>query len=252
MNARRCMPCIALLGLLAACAPLRYQVPVPTDHPYQEQLHVQAARHWDLMAGYTADMVVRELKARGLDSTPIGLRRPDPLTASDFDRALHELLATRLTQAGILLWRQRDAANVLDIDTQVVEFDSSRGNGFEKSRTQGAFTALAAGLIVLNPHRSWSDTRTTVFATAAAVGADLANAEMLRQHPLIDRDVPEVELMVHVSLRQGDSLLARRSDIFYVTTGDANLYRAKPEQKRSDKTLFEVIKNYDASRAPLR
>ena len=251
MNARPIRPallCIPLLGLLAACAPVRYQVPVPTDHAYEEQAHVQAARHWDRMAEYMADMTMRELKARGLEGTPIGLRQPDPATASAFDRALHELLTTRLTQAGVLLWRSRDAANTIDIDTQVVEFDSGRGNGLETVLPHGSFTALAAGLIVFNPNRGWTDTQTALLGTAAAVGADLARAEMLRQHPQLGRDIPDFELLVHVSLRQGDSLLARRSDIFYVSDGDANLYRARPEQ-RGKRSLFQTIKDYDAARA---
>lgn len=244
--------CIPLFGLLAACAPVRYQVPVPADHPREEQLHLQAARHWDRMAGYIADELLRELKAGGLEGSPISLRRPDPQTASAFDRALHDLLVTRLTRAGALLWVTRDAANVLDIETQMVEFDDGRRNGFESWLPHGTYTILAAGLIAMNPHRSWSDTKTTVIATAAAAGVDLGLAELQRQHPQLGRDIPDVELLVHASLRQGNRLLARRSDIFYVSTGDANLYRAKPEQKRSDRTLFQTIKDYDATRAPLR
>ena len=177
-----------LLVLLAGCTQFA-QVPKPSIYPYTLQQHMQAAHHWDVLAGEVVGNV-----AVSLMDGPVTLAGPvyvrDHDGRSPFDRAFRSFLITELRKHGV--WISLEGANSADIN---------HGNYFVIN--------WDVQLVVHNAYRSnpplgdvWQGTH--------------------------DRPLPHSEVIITTTTTNRGVIVSRRSDIFYINDEDWQHYWSIP------------------------
>jgi hypothetical protein len=196
---------MALLALLAGCAP----TPVPTTWWITTQPKLQAAQHWDLLAG----QVVAELAAAMPPESTAAVELAQPPIETDFSQAFRGFLTTRLMDRGYRVWTHGAPVSI-EYRSQVVQH---AGRDRDHRPPPGTFTALGA-LVgigdVLASH--WND---PVLAGAgfgvglaldAAAGAYTSNSdtELVESVLVVDRGVVNFE----------------RNYIFYINTDERGEY----------------------------
>lgn len=196
MNSRcrsRLFAAALVLSTAAACsAPQRYSpIPLPANHPTSLQREVQAVHHWRLMAASIA-LATRQM----VESEPGGMTASFTLVpsqqTSDFSQAFHELLITELHNAGLRIAIPPAAGTAIRYTIQLVEFGDGRRTDYP------------------------------LYATDGNLPPELAVTDASE---ISDWRAPRHELMVTTSIQRGDSYGLRRSDIYYLRSEDAQLYR---------------------------
>ncbi|TAN51149.1 MAG: hypothetical protein EPN21_07380 [Methylococcaceae bacterium] len=111
---------------MTACA--QRPLPTATSYPVSAQQKMQAVHHWDVLAENLAASISDKLSMNPGN-------RPVYLAAdgqnSDFGRALHNMLTSRLLERGVAVstaaYGGADKPLLLKIDTQVVNFNDREG-----------------------------------------------------------------------------------------------------------------------------
>lgn len=193
-----------LVILLGGCS--SSQVPYTQNHPVSYQKVARAASHWDILAD---DVAAQTVAAIGTQKT---IYVDAPKEATDFNRAFHNFLITRMVNKGITVSKQKNDAIEVQYEAQVVRHNSER-----RAYKPGTITTLAAGLLVAHNVSHWSpDSQAAAFLGAAA-GADAAVS--------MDAGSPtKTELVVTTSAVEGGRYLVRKTDIYYVEAEDTSLF----------------------------
>jgi len=206
----------ALALSVAACntAPYRYAaVPLPTNHPTALQREVQAVQHWQLLAASIA-LATRSM----LDAEPETLNHPFSVVpsqpSSEFSRAFHELLVTELHKAGVRVAAPPAGGTAIRYVIRLIEFGDGR-------RTDYPF-----------------------YATNDSLPPELGVTD---QSELSDRSVPRHELLVTTSILRGDGYWLRRSDIHYLRSEDAELYRPH-SHALAQASLIDIVRTRESRR----
>lgn len=206
----------ALALTLAGChtPPYRYSaVPLPANHPTALQREVQAVQHWQLLAANVALATRRMLEAEPqVLNHPFSVVPPQP--ASAFSRAFHELLITELHKTGVHVAVPPATGTAIRYAIHLIEFGDGR-------RTDLPF-----------------------YATGDSLPAELAIADASE---LSDHRVPRHELLVVTSILRGGSYWLRRSDIHYLRSEDAELYRADGHVL-ADARLIDIVRAQESRR----
>ena len=211
-----------LLAALAGCSTL--DVPRAENYPATDQLKARAVHHWNVLA----DDVAMRISASALPASAqaTGAYHLHTSTVSPFHRAFSSLLLTRLVNNGVPMVTQategdKAHARIL-FDVQVVQHHSSAFNA-----PQFPLTFLAVGLSVLRGMYLYPPTELggAAIGLAAATGMDLAQQHMSGQ---AQGGPTRTELLVSTTVEQGQRLVARTSDIYYIDSEDAKLFMEPP------------------------
>lgn len=196
------------LAALTACA--TSPIPMAENFPISSQLKVRAAGHWQAMSKDVVSKTVASLKQAGA-SQPVFIALPE--SATQFDRAFRDFLATELVNAGVKVQVKPEGALVVSYNTQVVEHAPPRPD-FEP----GKYTKLTAGLWVLG-----------AIAADSALGAGIATLGLTGYKDYkdsVDANGPSgMELILTTTVHNGEQLITRKTDVYYVEAPDAKLYR---------------------------
>lgn len=196
---------LGMFALLSGCG--TSQVPYTQNHPVSYQKVARATSHWDILAD---DVAAQTVAAIGTQKT---IYVAAPTEATDFNRAFHNFLITRMVNKGIPVSNQKMGAIEVQYETQVIQHNSER-NAYKP----GTITMLTAGLMVAYNVHSWaSQSAPGVALMGGAVAAD-AIASTDAGKP------PKTELVVTTSAVEGGRYLVRKTDIYYIEPEDASLF----------------------------
>lgn len=195
----------ACLLLLSACESAR--IPFTENHPASYQKVVRATQHWDLLAD---DIASQTLIAIGTNK-PIHVVRSE--TDTDFSRAFHHFLVSRMVARKMQVVNGHDEAVDVFYDVQVIAHNSSR-----RTHLPGTLSMLAGGLMVAYNVPGWNLLNDrTVAATAGVVAGDA----LLSQ----ESGAPtRTELVVTTTALEGERYLMQRTDIYYLEPEDVPLF----------------------------
>lgn len=241
---RHSMAAAALALSLAACSTTpRYEAPVPTDAPRQTQLKLQALKHWELVSQDHARTLVDSLRGAGLATTPVAVVAES--APSSFGEAYHELLLTRLVEAGLHVVRGAPAPLEISYRTQLIGFEPGRDNqldtfypflysGLGAAVGIGGVAAITKASVIDKRDRLVRDTLKSaarkagvaVIGTAflSGLATDFWRIEHRETTEELDRLIPSHELLLSTTVSQGPRLIGRRSDAYYLRDVDATLY----------------------------
>ncbi|MGI6408201.1 MAG: hypothetical protein ACOX0Y_05765 [Thiopseudomonas sp.] len=196
---------------LGGCVPYS-QAPQPTNFLTDEQQHVRAASHWQLIAGDSA----RQLMLAMPEKRPVHVVRKN--SESPFEQAFATQLATELTRAGypVMKSAERHGTLLVEVSAQAVQFSEKR----QRPAAAGELTLLAGGLWVLrNVYENVSPGAAMIGGTLAVDGSRWFGSQYGK-----GLTVPKTELIVTASISSREQYLAQTSAAYYTTQTDWGLY----------------------------
>lgn len=204
---------LGMVVLLSGCSTA--QVPYTQNHPTSYQKVARATSHWDILAD---DVATQTMAAIGTQKT---IYVSAPTAATDFNRAFHNFLITRMVNKGIPVSEQKMGAIEVQYETQVVQHNSER-----KAYKPGTITMLTAGLMVAYNVHNWTSPSAPGLALMGGAVAVDAIASSDAGTP------PKTELVVTTSAVEGGRYLLRKTDIYYIESEDAPLFMHIEKQKQ--------------------
>lgn len=182
------------------------QAPLPVDYPLTTQRQMQAIHHWDLLALAIAEQVSARLNTgqtgmiRSIYVAPCGATTP-------FEKALRELLMTRLLDKGLNITDDPENHSILSFDVQVV----SHG---KRNIRAGIVDneSPAAGVIT---KRETPASRSTDPGSVPYESPESAEARLEAGEYTVE--LPKYELMITTSLTYDNSYLIRNTSTYYIT-----------------------------------
>ena len=230
MNVKTWIPVILLfsISLLAlGCS----QTPVPASYPYGFQHKMQAAKHWQILAQDVSSDIAEMVQM--LDEEYPGEmhdQRVQIMTrdASSFSRALESFMVTDLTHSGIRVTNDPDNDYQVYWSVQSVNHKDSRTYTKAPPGTYVIVGALGYGV-----YRIFTDS--TRFAQAVTAGAAIEVGRGLLH--LYRTKLPDNEIIVNVTIKSGNSILYRMSNIYYINDLDTDHYHFSNDLYFADKNV---------------
>ena len=205
---RRCrlLSALAIAAMIAGCATPYSEAPLATNFPTSKQPKLQAAAHWNAIAGDVAKQLADNMK----DKPPLYVKHGQELT--EFDYAFSNQLISALVAQGFVVQKNALGALAVDIETQTVRFAANR----PQYKYAGAATALTAGVWALH------NATPAGIATAGIVGAD---AYFWFHSEFSSGETPQNEIIITTSVSDRDKYLSRNTNVYYVADADQSLYQ---------------------------
>lgn len=197
----------ALAVMLTACAGQPLPYPRATTGPYIEQMKLQSASHWDLLARHEASLIVASLP----DFAMLHVRNTGD-NSTPFNEVYHQLLTSSLV---------RDGANVLLAESSAayqVEYSVQTVTHHRRERQRlipGTATAFWLASEVLENAHKWK--RPELVLLPVAVGVDLWNLL-----PFARGEATEVVITTRV--HDGRRIVVSDSRVYYFNAADIQHY----------------------------
>ncbi len=199
-------------------------VPVAENFGLSYQKVARTAHHWDVIADDVVEQTIESLEDNeSLKGRALYVSPPEQRTA--FNRAFREFMITRLVNQGASVNECRTeppkdkgfvpAGPDLQVtyDSQVIAH-AARMPDYEP----GKYTSLAAGILVA---RRLAEVSLNSFEAGAALMLAAAGADVAAGN----RAAPTSgEIVVTTTVSDGNRIVARRSDVYYVPLFDAELF----------------------------
>jgi uncharacterized lipoprotein YajG len=220
MTLKQLVAALACLQFVAGCATPYSEAPLATNFPTNRQPKLQAAAHWNVIAGDVAKQISAGLK----DKRPLFVDQSSVRTA--FDRAFTNDLISALVAGGHTVLKSPTGALNVDVDTQTVRFSPNR----PQYNYAGVATALTTGVWALHQ----------AHATAGAVlvaGVASADAYSWFRAEFATGETPQTEIIVTTSVSDASQYLARSTSIYYVADTDSRMYVYEPPFQAQTKTM---------------
>lgn len=225
---RRGAGLLALLCTLVAAwvttACTHTDIPRAQHYPVSDQRKARAMHHWDILADDVAERIaVAALPAATQASGQYHLQAS---SVTPFHKAFSSLLLTRLVNKGVpmsaLPTEGEQAHARIRFDVQVVEH-----SGAALNVPQFPLTILAAGLSVLRGMYLYPPTELGGAAMGLA-GAMLVDQSQRVMNGQAAGGPTRTELLVSTTVLQGQRIVARTSDVYYIDGDDAKLFTEPP------------------------
>jgi hypothetical protein len=220
MTLKQLVAALACLQFVAGCATPYSEAPLATNFPTNRQPKLQAAAHWNVIAGDVAKQISAGLK----DKRPLFVDQSSVRTA--FDRAFTNDLISALVAGGHTVLKSPTGALNVDVDTQTVRFSPNR----PQYNYAGVATALTTGVWALHQ----------AHATAGAVlvaGVASADAYSWFRAEFATGETPQTEIIITTSVSDASQYLARSTSIYYVADTDSRMYVYEPPFQAQTKTM---------------
>lgn len=207
---------------LGGCAAPYSETPIATNAPTENQLQLQAASHWQLIAKDAASRLTANLAVG-----PLYVHQAD--RQSPFESAFTQQLVSSLISAGYPVVKSPSypGAMTVEVSAEAVRFAPDR----QQARSLiGAPTLLAAGL--------WAVGEAVTMAPGDAVGAavlggmGLAEAHQYFASERASGPTPRTEIIVTTRVSDASRYMAQVTSAYYTTESDYRLY-AQPEAARA-------------------
>lgn len=200
---------VAATAAMVGCATPFSEAPHATNFPASKQPKVQAAAHWNAIATDAANQIAAKVPSgKSMYVVP-------PTTKSAFNTAFANQLTSSLVARNLKVLKAPGEGLAVEIDTQVVSFSANR----PQYRHVGAPTALATGLWALR----LGEASGGVALYSAIAGAD---AYSWFQAEFATGETPKTEIVVTISVSEGNQYVSRTSSVYYTADSDKALYEA--------------------------
>lgn len=212
------------LPLFAGCATPFSEAPLATNFPTSKQPKLQAAAHWNAIAGDVARQISADLKER----RPLFVNQSSAKTA--FDRAFANQLTSALLAEGHTVLKAPAGALSVDVDTQAVRFSANR----PQYDHVGLPTALMAGV--------WALRNVKINTTASVLGAGVVVAAGVDAYTWFKSEfatgeTPQTEIIITTSTSNANQYLAHSTNIYYVADADSRMYVYEPPFRPQTKAM---------------
>jgi hypothetical protein len=214
---------MAAIGLgLAGCT--HTDIPRAQHYPVSDQYKARAVHHWNLLADDVAERIAVAALPDTQPST--GAYHLQASSSTPFQKAFSSLLLTRLVNKGVpmatLPMDGEHSHARIRFDVQVVEHASAALN-----MPQFPLTILATGLSVLRGMYLYPPTELGGAAMGVA-GAMLLDQGNRMQNGQAAGGPTRTELLVSTTVVQGQRIVARTSDVYYIDSEDVKLFVEPP------------------------
>ena len=220
MNKKTLLLGLAVLTSLVGCAS---QVPMSSTYAYSDQQKMQAAHHWDVLAADVAVRLKAHFRSASLSDQAFNVV---PNSNSPFEQGFEDLLITQLVDKGLDIRDNKYQSLKLKFHTQVISHND-RGYIRPKVGEYSTLAVLATGVWgVIN--NTVADALITSSVIATGVVADVFSGSISERS--------NTEVIINVSLMDGDRYLMRKSGIYYINAPDNSHYEvtSKPISVVSD------------------
>lgn len=210
-------------GFSAALAPLggcTSQAPLARPYPMQSQYKMQTASHWNYYAELLAWRLEEQTRRDHDFAGPIYIQPAQ--TPTRFNQAFHNYLAAQMQSAGLPVASTPEGAMVLKFTTQVVAHQGD------------VSTRPPPGLFTLGGAAVGAPFYATNYALPPLVqGGIFLGYGFLADLVLGDLNtVTDTEVIVAVTVTDGDVVRLRLADTFYILDGDYVHFEPPPKPKR--------------------
>ena len=214
---------IAVVLSLVGCAiGTTSQVPIASTYEYTTQQKMQAAHHWDVLA----EDVASRLKEH-INKSPVAGRTINVVSGnnSPFQDAFEDLLITQMVNQGLDIRDNNNGRLKLKFKTQVISH-SDRGYVRPPDDTHTKLALLATGVwAAINIANNSTAVKDALIATGivgAGVGMDATAGNIA--------SISNKEVIINVSLMDGDKYIMRKTGIYYINEPDGSHYM-KPKKR---------------------
>lgn len=207
---------VVMAIMLSACA--RQPLPYPRAllGPGLEQMKLQSAAHWDLMAKNESQHITSALPASASVYVAGDVDEPSPGERSSFDRTYHQLLLSSLvTEGATVMLDERAATHQVEYDVEVVEHHGRNG----QRSLPGTFSAAWLVAKFVGNVSEWGSPGPEYGLLPLAAGADAWN--MLS--PYTSEEMTEVVITTRV--HDSSSFTMADSRVYYFHPEDMRHYR---------------------------
>lgn len=192
------------------------EAPLAGNFPATIQPKLQAGRHWQAIAQDAAASLAQHLGRSQRCGPSVHPCRPlhvaEPQRQTEFSRAFINALITALVHQGVNVSRAPDAALVVHLDVQTVQFAANR----PQYRHAGIARELGPGIWALQD----------VAVLAGQTPAQPAEADALHwfRSQFSAGATPRTEIVLTLSVMDGIRYAARSTNVYYVAESDLALY----------------------------
>ena len=198
------------------------QIPIATTYEYTAQQKMQAAHHWDVLAEDVAFRLKDHFK-----KLPVAGRAINVISDNDspFHNAFKDLLITQMVNQGLDIRDNNYGELKLKFNTQVI---SHSDRGYIRP-AYGSHTKLAllatgvwAAINVANNSTSVKDALIAAGVIGVGAGMDATAGNIA--------SISNKEVIINVSLMDGDKYVMRKTGIYYINEPDDSHY-IKPKKR---------------------
>lgn len=210
------------LSLVGCKAP----VPVAENFPLSYQKVARTAHHWDVIAEDVVNQAATTLAAtQQLQGRPILVVPPARNTA--FDAVFNDFLINRMVDRGMQVNVCEPTGTGMIVEPEVKVKYQARVIVHAKvpQYRPGLLTALASSVFVARSIAISDDTSTDAMWLAGIAAAGIA--DVAKGHIAL---ATRTEVVVTTTIEENNRFVMRRSDIYYVPDGDANLFVQRVSQ----------------------
>lgn len=198
------------------------EAPIATNFAATNQAKLQATQHWMRIADDAGQSIVTKLKTVkskpcASKSETCGMIYVKPaVTVTDFSRAFHNQLITKLVRSGIAVSKTPAAEWTAEFDVQPISFSANR----PQYRYAGIPVELAPGVWAIR------DVASTIPTNLNEAPPSVDALHWFRSE-FAAGQTPRIELLVTVSVVDKRRYLVRASNAYYITDADKKLYEAE-------------------------
>lgn len=182
------------------------------------QVKLKSAAHWQIVANDIGSQINANITSKNLGNQAI--RVPVDSTSSKFAKVFASQLQSSLLQSGMKVVDGKENALEVSVTTEEVWHGPYR-----HVYRPGSITALTGGVLVLRD--AFLNSATPINAViGAAIGLDAAKTiEEFSGRPF-------TEIVLTTSVKQGNTFVMHRTDVYYVDEVDVSLFDSGQRQFR--------------------
>lgn len=211
-----------VLSLVGCAIGTTSQVPIASTYEYTTQQKMQAARHWDVLAEDVASRLNEHINKSSVAGRTINVISGNN---SSFQDAFEDLLITQMVNQGLDIRDNNNGRLKLKFKTQVISH-TDRGYVRSPHDTHTKLALLATGVwAAINIANNSSAVKDALIATGvigAGVGMDATAGNIA--------SISNKEVIINVSLMDGDKYIMRKTGIYYINEPDDSHY-IKPKKR---------------------
>ncbi len=214
------------------------QTPRPVAYPDSTQYKLQAAQHWNILASDVAKQIKAGLSKMDSVTQPVYVEPAcgapqggcQPHEESPFGQGFRDLLMTHLVKEGVTtLGEIEEQSLVVSSKVQVLYHkDKRRTRRFKPGVLTASAAYLTAAIAVVRDALDYGSNgdQSLAFggaALGAAVIHDITDGSFVR--------FPHSEVIITTSIKDYNTYLMRKTDIYYINDADSWHYHNPPAAK---------------------
>lgn len=216
MNTKIVAGAIVIASLSGCAATPNSQVPLASTYELTYQQKMQAAHHWDVLAEDVASRLKSHFRNASVLNRAINVV---PNSNSPFEKGFEDLLITQMVDQGLNIHANDNEQLKLRFHTQIVSHND-RGYIRPAPGTHTGLALIATGVWAAVNIASNSTAAKDALIASGVIGTGLAMDATAGDISAVTNK----EVIISVSLMDGDKYLMRKTGIYYINEPDDSQY----------------------------